>query len=212
MFCLVYLVPLELLLVPAGAARGGGKAFPRLGYLMSLYGIQRGVSGLWGQRLPPRLVTCCGEIFLASAIWTSSYLSVGQGRLRFLEGDCFPRLLLLSGTPSHTPLLLVAGLIRHCWRDSCSVLESNEPAGLPSMLDWVLGHGRTGLLSSVGWGAHQIPCLCVVSLVSGSQTHMPSFYHLPKSLWVVFFTIFRVYSCTYRGGAGRNQSRLSCLD
>lgn len=123
-----------------------------------------------------------------------------------------PQMLLLSGTPSHTPLLLVAGLIRHCWRDSCSVPERNEPAGLPSMLDWVLGHVRTGLLSSVGWGAHQIPCLCVVSLVSGSQTHMPSFYHLPKSLWVVFFTIFRVYSCTYRGGAGRNRSRPSCLD
>ena len=179
---------------------------------MSLYG-RRGVAGLWGRRLPPRLVTCCGGIFLASAMWTSSYLSVGQGSLRFLgEGDCFPWLLLLSGSPGHTPLLLVAGLTRHCWRDSCSVLERNELAGLPSVLDWGLGHARTGLLSSFGWGAHQIPCLCVVSLVSGSRTHMPSFYHLPKSLWVVFFTMFRVYSCTYRGGAGRNRSKPSCLD
>ena len=36
-FCSAYLVPVGFPLVPAGSARGGGRTFPVLGKLVSLY-------------------------------------------------------------------------------------------------------------------------------------------------------------------------------
>ena len=55
-------------------------------------------------------------------------------------------------------------------------------------------------------------CLCIVPLLLGPKTSLPSSYHLPEFSLVVSCTAYRVYSCEQGGEAGNRVSMTSCLD
>lgn len=169
MFCLIYLVPP---LVPAGAARGDGRAFSRLGPLISRYG--RGEFQDCGAKDTPKAVhlwwnpSCQCRLAILLPLSRAGESQISGGR-RLLPPSAF----CWQDSQSY-PLAFGGGLT---W---CSIWREMSLPGLPSLLRWALGHARTGSPSSVGQGAHKMPCLCVVPLALGFQTSMLSFYRLPK--------------------------------
>lgn len=147
---------------------------------------------------------CCSR-------WQKGFLRLGSWGLG-VEGRSLP-----WGSPDQAgvwvPLAGVAQL--RCvsgWRMGVSDTvwkESTFPGSLlvvvssPYPLD-ELPH----CLPFLGWEerACKLPSSCVIFLVLGSQTNLPSSSHLSEFLLDCLHIISRIYSSTLWGGAGRNES------
>lgn len=136
----------------------------------------------------------------------------GEGRFRPVrEGECFSWLLIVSKVPSQSPLLEYP---------TCLKLSEGlpfDPEGEWAYLDWLLLLGWG--LGSIGPGPHFYAGFGEGEKITATMLFLYSWGPKPvcfilstfhSSPLVVSYTISRIYSCNFWGGAGKSGSMPSC--
>lgn len=173
----------------------------------SYHGISqqgREISGSWGWRDLPGLAAYCVGVRLAGASWPPCFL-VEQESLRPSRKDsASPGCFSLAGLSIH-PFSGGAGFT---W---CLVLEGTTIWSRRELdLPWLPSVAKLRVKPpSVMWRGPKTSCSYVGPPFLGSQSNLPSSYHLSE-LFCFSGIISRVYSCSWWKGTGRIVFTLIC--